>query len=70
MNYLSVREAAEICGLSDNSIRLAIDAGRLKSIRLGNRGKHRITIESLAESLGLPVDEVKSMADEVKTIWG
>lgn len=70
MKYLTVREAAEICGLSDYSIRLAINTGRLKSVRLGNRGRHNIQPEALAEALGVTVEEIEKRANEVKTIWG
>ena len=70
MNYLTVREAAEICGMSDYSIREAISSGRLRSYRLGGRGRHNIKPEDLAHALGESVKEIERRADEIKAQWG
>ena len=70
MDYLTVREAAEVCGLSVHRIRDAINDGTIEAFRFGNKGRYRIKPQSIADALGLPVEEIQKKADEVKTIWG
>lgn len=70
MDYLTVKEAAEVCGLSVHRIRDAIADGTIEAFRFGDKGRYRIKPQSIAAAFGLPVDEIQKKADEVKSVWG
>lgn len=66
MQYFSVRETAEICGLSEWSVRQALKDGIFRSVRLRPTGNHRITPESIARALGCKVNDVIESGERVR----
>ena len=70
VQYFSVRETAEICGLSEWSVRQALKDGIFRSVRLRPTGNHRITPESIARALGCKVDDVIKSGEQARANQG
>ena len=53
----TVTEAAQLLGVYPGTVRRLIRAGRLRSVRFGEHGHHRIPASELDRLLAIPADD-------------
>jgi len=67
----SIREIAEILGLTDYAVRQAVRTGKLETLDTGAyRPQYRATAHAVSEWSGIPVEEIKAAGEKARNIWG
>lgn len=60
VEYVSVREAARLLGVHENTVRAWVDAGWLTARRLPGSGFRRVSVASIQAVLDLDAEEGRS----------